>query len=133
MSAVEGQRELDAIVAHGLLNSLAVISGAASTILQYGDVMGEDDLEVLAAAIEEQSSVFTDGLQVLVRHASDTFADAATAITLAAGVAHQVGPDDRRLALDALVRRAGLVRQALDGLVRGLPPEVIALLDDARP
>jgi hypothetical protein len=132
MGVVDQQRELDAIVAHGLLNSLAVLSGAASTILQYGDVMGEDDLAVLTAAIDEQSAVFTDGLQVLVRHASETFADAATAVTLAAGVAHQLGPDDRRIALEALVRRTGLVRQALDGLVRGLPAEILELLDDSR-
>jgi K+-sensing histidine kinase KdpD len=130
---IDGQRELDAIVAHGLLNSLAVIAGAASTILQHGDAMGEDDLRVLTEAIDEQSAVFADGLQVLVRNASDTFADAATAVTLAAGVAHRVDAAGRALALDALVRRTGLVRQALDGLVRGLPPEVLELLNDALP
>jgi hypothetical protein len=131
MSVVDAQRELDAIVAHGLLNSLAVISGAASTILQYGDAMDEDDLGVLTQAIDEQSEVFTDGLQVLVRSASDVFADAATAVTLAAGVAHKLGPADRTLALEALVRRTGLVKQALDGLVRGLPAEVLDLLGDS--
>ena len=133
MSDVDSQRELDAIVAHGLLNSLAVISGAASTILQHGDALAEDDLAVLTAAIDEQSEVFTDGLHILVRHASVAFADAATAIALAAGVADHVGAEDRKLALEAVVRRTGLIRQALAGLVRGLPPEVLSLLDDARP
>lgn len=130
---VDEQREVDAVVAHGLLNSLAIISGAASTVLQYGSALGENDVRVLIAAIDEQSAVFTDGLQVLVRHASDTFADAATAVALAAGVADRLDPDDRPIALEALVNRAGILRQALDGLVRGLPAEALSLLDDARP
>lgn len=130
---MDQQRELDAIVAHGLLNSLAIISGAAATILQYGPALGEDDVRVLTAAIDEQSAVFTDGLQVLVRHATDTFADAATAIALAAGVADRLDPDDRPIALEALVNRAGVLRHVLDGLVRGLPAEILSLLDDARP
>ena len=130
---MDQQRELDAIVAHGLLNSLAIISGAAATILQYGPALGEDDVRVLTAAIDEQSAVFTDGLQVLVRHASDAFADAATAIALAAGVADHLDPEDRVIALQSLVNRSGMLRQVLDGLVRGLPAEVLSLLDDARP
>ena len=130
---MEAQRELEAIVAHGLLNSLAVISGAASTILEHGAALAEDDVRTLTNAIDEQSTIFTDGLQVVIRHASDTFADAATAVALAAGVANHVSPDERALALEALVRRSGLLRQVLDGLVRGLPDEVLALLDDTRP
>lgn len=130
---MEPQRELEAIVAHGLLNSLAIISGAAATILDHGAALGEDDVRVLTTAIDEQSTVFIDGLQVVIRHASDAFADAATAVALAAGVANHVAGGERELALDALVRRAGLLRQALDGLVRGLPDEVVALLDDSRP
>lgn len=88
---------------------------------------------MLTVAIDEQSSIFTDGLQVVVRHASDTFANAATAVALTAGVANHVASEERNLALEALVRRAGLLRQVLDGLVRGLPDEVLALLGDSRP
>lgn len=128
----DAQRELDAVVAHGLLNSLAIISGAASTILQYGSALDDADLKVLTEAIDEQSALFTDGLQVLVRSASDAFADAATAVTLAAGIANRVGAADRTMVLEALTSRTGLIRQVLDGLVRGLPAEVLSLLDDAR-
>ena len=130
---MDAQRELEAVVAHGLLNSLAVISGAAATLIEHGHALSETDVRMLTAAIDEQSSVFTDGLQMIVRHASDTFADAATAVALAAGVANHVPAEDRAVALDALVRRTGLLRQVLDGLVRGLPDEVLALLDDSRP
>lgn len=127
---MDAQRELDAVVAHGLLNSLAVISGAAHTILSYGAQMDEGDLRVLTTAIDEQSCVFTDGLQVLIRHSSEAFADAATALVLAAGTANHIGPDERQIALEALVRRTGFIRQTLNGLVRGLPPEVLSFLDD---
>lgn len=130
---MEGQRELEAVVAHGLLNSLAIISGAAATILEHGDALQEDDIRTLTQAIDDQSTIFTDGLQVVIRHATDTFADAATAVALASGVANHVDRGDRRLALEALVRRTGALRQVLDGLVRGLPEEVVSLLDDSRP
>ncbi len=129
---MDADRELEAVVAHGLLNSLAVISGSASTILQLGDALSAKDLEALTVAIDEQSTLFMDGLHVLIRSASDAFADAATAVALAAGVATQVDAADRALVLEALLRRSGLIRQALEGLVRGLPPEVLALLGDHR-
>lgn len=116
---MDADRELEAVVAHGLLNSLAVISGSASTILQLGDALSAKDLEALTVAIDEQSTLFMDGLHVLIRSASDAFADAATAVALAAGVATQVDAADRALVLEALLRRSGLIRQALEGLVRG--------------
>lgn len=130
---MDPQRDIDAVVAHGLLNSLAVISGAAATILEHGHTLAEAEVRTLTRAIDEQSVLFIDGLQVVIRHASDTFADAATAVSLAGGVADHVLAGDRELALQTLVRRAGLLRQVLDGLVRGLPPEVLTLLDDRRP
>lgn len=132
MAPSDPQRGLDAVLAHGLLNSLAIIAGAAETILQHGTALAEADVHTLTAAIEEQSLIFTDGLQVVIRQASDTFADAATAVALAAGVADHVVAGDRQLALEALVRRSALIRQVLDGLVRGLPDEVLTLLDDGR-
>ncbi len=129
---MDAQRELDAVVAHGLLNSLAVISGSAATMLEHGSALADEDVEMLTIAIDEQSEVFTDGLQLLIRQASDAFADAATAVSLAAGVARHADEAGRRLALEALVRRTVLLRQVLDGLVRGLPVEVISLLDHSR-
>ncbi|MDQ3106450.1 MAG: hypothetical protein M3Q68_01410 [Actinomycetota bacterium] len=129
---MDAQRELDAVVAHGLLNSLAVISGSAATMLEHGSALAVADVEMLTTAIDEQSEVFTDGLQLIVRQASDAFADAATAVSLAAGVARHADGAGQHLALEALVRRTVLLRQVLDGLVRGLPAEVISLLDDGR-
>ena len=125
--------ELEAIVAHGLLNSLAVLSGAASTLLAYGPSMEEDDVATLVTAIDEQSGMFTEGLKVLLEHSSIALADAATAISLGSGLCSSLEAARRAEVLATLVRRSKELKKALDGLVRGLPPEVLDLLDSLTP
>jgi hypothetical protein len=125
---MEGDRQLEAVIAHGLLNSLAVMSGAAATILAASGKLPAATRDELLAAIETQSQVFIDGLQILVREASDAFADAATAVALAARVAAHTEGDAQRVVCEALVDRTRLVGQALQGLARGLPSEVLELL-----
>jgi hypothetical protein len=125
--------ELEAIVAHGLLNSLAVMSGAAGTLLAYGQEMKEQDVDTLVAAIDSQGCVFTEGLKVLLEHSSVTFADAATAVSLGSGVCSSLSAERRGQVLDTLVRRSRELKLALDGLVRGLPTEVLELLDSLNP
>lgn len=133
LMSVSDSSELEAIVAHGLLNSLAVMSGAAGTLLTYGKELGDQDVETLVAAIDSQSCVFTEGLKVLLEHSSIAFADAATAVSLGSGVCGSVSPERRDAVLDMLVRRSRELKSALDGLVRGLPPEVLELLDSLNP
>ena len=125
--------ELEAVVAHGLLNSLAVMSGAAGTLLAYGRELGDADVDALVAAIDSQSCVFTEGLKVLLEHSSVAFADAATAVSLGSGVCGSLSADRREQVLAMLVRRSRELKSALDGLVRGLPPEVLELLDSLNP
>ena len=125
--------ELDAIVAHGLLNSLAVLSGAAGTLLAYGNAMEDEDIATLVTAIDSQSEVFTEGLKVLLEHSSVAFADAATAVSLGAAVCGSLSADRRVAVLTTLVKRSKELKSALDGLVRGLPPEVLDLLDSLTP
>ena len=125
--------DLEAVVAHGLLNSLAVMSGAAGTLLAYGSDLGDNDVETLVAAIDSQSCVFTEGLKVLLEHSSIAFADAATAVSLGSGVCGSLTAERRAQVLDMLVRRSRELKSALDGLVRGLPPEVLELLDSLNP
>lgn len=131
--SVADTSELEAIVAHGLLNSLAVMSGAAGTLLAYGSEMGADDVETLVNAIDAQSCVFTEGLKVLLEHSTVAFADAATAVSLGSGVCGSLPVERRDRVLDMLVRRSRELKSALDGLVRGLPPEVLELLDSLNP
>jgi len=125
--------ELEAIVAHGLLNSLAVLSGAAGTLLAYGSQMEEEDVMTLVTAIDEQSGVFTEGLKVLLEHSSVAFADAATAVSLGAAVCSSLPAERRAEVLATLVKRSKELKSALDGLVRGLAPEVLELLDSLTP
>jgi hypothetical protein len=125
--------ELEAIVAHGLLNSLAILSGAAGTLLAYGSAMGDGDVETLVSAIDAQSGVFVEGLKVLLEHSSVAFADAATAVSLGSAVCGSLSPERRNAVLTTLVRRSKELKAALDGLVRGLPPEVLELLDSLNP
>ena len=125
--------ELEAVVAHGLLNSLAVMSGAAGTLLAYGRDLGEADVETLVEAIDSQACVFTEGLKVLLEHSTVAFADAATAVALGSGVCGSLTADRREQVLDMLVRRSRELKSALEGLVRGLPPDVLELLDSLNP
>ena len=131
--SVADTSELEAIVAHGLLNSLAVMSGAAGTLLAYGSEMGADDVETLVNAIDAQSCVFTEGLKVLLEHSTVAFADAATAVSLGSAVCGSLSSERRAGVLAMLVRRSRELKSALDGLVRGLPPEVLELLDSLNP
>jgi len=125
----EEDRQMDAVLAHGLLNSLAVLSGAAASILAIADGRGEESgLDDLLALIDHQSEVFVDGLQLLVRQASDAFADAATAVSLAAATASKGDMSTRRLCCETLVERSQLIGRTLQAVVRGLPNEVLELL-----
>jgi hypothetical protein len=130
---VTDSSELEAVVAHGLLNSLAVMSGAAGTLLAYGSALGDSDIDTLVAAIDAQSCVFTEGLKVLLEHSSVAFADAATAVSLGSGVCGSLTAERRDQVLNMLVRRSRELKSALDGLVRGLPPEILELLDSLSP
>ena len=129
----DGPTDLEAVVAHGLLNSLAVLSGAAATLLQFGAAMDDGDVATLVEAIDAQSCVFTEGLKVLLEHSSLAMADAATAVALGSAVCSSLPGDERDRVLSTLVRRSRELRHVLDGLVRGLPPEVLDLLDSLNP
>ncbi|HUP86694.1 MAG TPA: hypothetical protein VM143_13600 [Acidimicrobiales bacterium] len=133
MAATGGTTELEAIVAHGLLNSLAVLSGAAGTLLAYGSEMDDGDIETLVSTIDSQSCLFTEGLKVLLEHSSVAFADAATAVSLSSGVCGSLTVERRDEVLLTLVRRSKELKLGLDGLVRGLPAEVLQLLDSLTP
>lgn len=125
--------ELEAVVAHGLLNSLAVMAGAAGTLLAYGSDLDDGDVDLLVGAIDAQSSVFMEGLKFLLEHSSVALVDAATAVSLGSAVCGSLPVERRRQVLDMLVRRSRELKTALDGLVRGLPAEVLELLDSLNP
>ena len=126
---ISDEVELSAIVAHGLLNTLAVISGSAATMQQFGSSMTAEQHETMIAALVSHSELFTEGLDVLLRHCSDAFADAAWTVETIGWRYRSAAPDDRLVMLERLEKETAVLRSGLQSLVRGLPPETIDLLD----
>ena len=120
---------LEAIVAHGLIGSLAVATGSASMLLR--DKTFDPTTERwLLDSISEQSILVVEGMRTILDSATQTFLDAATNVALAAGALPAIPAADRRPVLEALLRASDVLRHILGGLVRGLPPEVIEMLDE---
>jgi hypothetical protein len=121
--------ELSAIVAHGLLNTLAVIAGSAATMQRFGSTMSAEQHETMIAALVSHSELFTEGLDVLLRHCSDAFADAAWIVESIGRRFRSAPADDRQVMLERLATSTATLRSGLQSLVRGLPPDTIDLLD----
>jgi hypothetical protein len=120
---------LEAIVAHGLIGSLAVATGSASMLLRARTYDPTTE-RWLIDSIAEQSILVVEGMKTILDNATQSFLDAATNVALAAGALQDIQPDDRRPVLEALLRASDVLRQILGGLVRGLPSEVIEMLDE---
>ena len=120
---------LEAIVAHGLIGSLAVATGSASMLLR-DKTFDPTTEQWLLDSITEQSILVVEGMKTILDGTTQSFLDAATNVALAAGSLPNVAPADRRAVLEALLRASDVLRQILGGLVRGLPPEVILMLDE---
>ena len=120
---------LEAIVAHGLMGSLAVATGSASMLLR-DKTFDETTEQWLMDSIAEQSALVVEGMKTILDGAIQAFEDAATNVALAAGTLGRVAVEDRRPVLEALLRASDVLRHILGGLVRGLPPEVLEMLDE---
>ena len=127
--AVSDDGTLEAIVAHGLIGSLAVATGSASMLLKER-TFDESTERWLLDSIAEQSVLVVEGMRSIVDTATQSFGDAATKVSLAAGTLGAIEAADRRPVLEALLRASDVLRQILGGLVRGLPPEVMEMLDE---
>ena len=120
---------LEAIVAHGLIGSLAVATGSASMLLK--DKTFDPTTERwLLESISEQSVLVVEGMKTILDSATQSFVDAATNVALAAGTLPEVSAADRRPVLETFLRASDVLRHILGGLVRGLPPDVIEMLDE---
>ena len=126
---VTSERDLAAVVAHGLLNTAAVISGSAHTLRFYGERLSSDDRMAMMTALSTHSALLDEGLRVLLEHCSDPFGDAATVVALTVHTIAEVSPRDLPFVLDGLIDRIQVLTTGLQALVRGLRPEVVALLE----
>ena len=129
IEAVTDDGTLEAIVAHGLIGSLAVATGSASMLLRDRNFDPTTERWLLDSIVE-QSALVVEGMKTILDSATGSFADAATNVALAAGTLPPVPAADRRPVLEALLRASDVLRNILGGLVRGLPPEVIEMLDE---
>ena len=121
---------LEAVVAHGLIGSLAVATGSASMLLKAAGRFDEATEAWLLESIKEQATLVVEGMKTIIETATQGFLDAATNVVLSAGLLDEVEADRRGPLLEALLRSSDVLRQILGALVRGLPPEVVELLDE---
>lgn len=131
--ALVRDRELTAVVAHGLLSTCFVLSGSAFALRQFGVDLSESErgatLEMLAA----HATLLDDGLRLVIQHCSDAFADAATAVVLAARAIPFLSSGELPEVLDGLAVHLEVVASGLQSLVRGLPVDVVLFLDAQQP
>lgn len=134
---VAGNAALDAVVAHGLLGSVAVMHAAAQTLARKGEIMGEGDRTFLLDAMCLQSDLLVEGTDCLNRHLGEEILTAATAVRLAAGTLavewDRVIGDDRASMLAILDRQGDRLKTMLLRMVQGLDPEAILFLDSLAP
>ena len=124
---------LAAVVAHGLLSSVAVMHAAALTLQRLGDAVPADDRVILLDAMCEQSDLLVEGTDCLSPAVSEEIAGSAASLRLAAGILaldwDRVAVDHRASLLDVLDRHGDRLKTMLLRLVQGLEPEAIVFLD----
>jgi hypothetical protein len=133
VGTVAGDAALDAVVAHGLLSSVAVMHSAALTLGRLGDAVPTDDRTFLLESMCLQSDLLVEGTDCLTRCLGDEIVSSATAVRLAAGTLavdwDRVVGEDRADLLAILDRHGDRLKTMLLQLVQGLDPEAILLLD----
>jgi K+-sensing histidine kinase KdpD len=127
------ERDVAAVVAHGLVNTLSVITGSASTLWRHADRLGERDTALLFEGMSSNIQLFEDVLASILDECSEAFADAALTMVLAVRSFETVAPSEREEVLKAIVDRSAVLHTGLTALVRGLSRETIAALDELRP
>ena len=125
-------REMAAVVAHGLINTLSVITGSAATICHYRERLSAAEVTALLDGMSSNIRLFEDVLSTILTECSEAFAAAATTLSLAARSFHSVALVDRQGVLEAIVDRADVLHAGLSSVVRGLSPETAAALDELR-
>lgn len=126
---VGAERDVDAVIAHGLLNTLAVVTGAAHLLVDDNRGQAGDQTPMLVALMASHLDTFNEGLTALLSHCSVAFVDAGNRLALIAKTFLQLPVAERPVVLAGLLGSAATLHTGLFALVRGLPPEVVELLD----
>ena len=137
MQATERNDALDAVVAHGLLGSVAVMHAAAQTLQRLGEAVPAEDRTFLLDSMCHQSDLLVEGTDCLSATLGEQIVSSATSVRLAAGTLSaewdRVVGDRRESLLTILERHGDRLKTMLLQLVQGLDPEVILLLDSLAP
>jgi hypothetical protein len=86
--------------------------------------------EWLLDSIAEQSILVVEGMRSMLGRTTTSFLDAATKLSLAAGSLRSLPAAARRPVLETLLSASTVLRDILGGLVRGLPQEIVMMLDE---
>jgi len=124
---------LAAVVAHGLLSSVAVTHAAALTLRRVGERMDVADRIELLDAMSLQSDLLVEATTCFGHDTSHEIVGSATVVRLAARTLLDnwdvVGGETRGELLAALDRHGDRLKALLLSVVRGLDAEAIELLD----
>ena len=124
---------LAAVVAHGLLGSVAVMHAAAQTLQRLGDEVPVDDRTFLLDSMCLQSDLLVEGTDCMSASMGEEILSSAAAVRMAAGTLASswdgVVGDQRLTLLTTLDQHGDRLKTMLLRLVQGLDPEAILLLD----
>jgi hypothetical protein len=124
---------LAAVLAHGLLNSLAVVDGAALSLRRSWDRFNEEQRDDLTTLLARHGALVADqanDLPGIVAHklANHLFVVRGVSETMAAE-GRFLPDEDRERLLDVLTRQSAQAASVLASVVRGLPPGAHIVLD----
>jgi hypothetical protein len=125
---------ISAVVAHGLLNSLAVVKGGTAALARAWDELpAEHRRDALEMALS-QAELMADGLDALPSHTRHRLANH---LFVVRGVCETLIRESELLPaaeradlLGVVQRQAGHAAGVLEGVARALPTEVQSLLND---
>jgi hypothetical protein len=125
---------ISAVVAHGLLNSLAVVTGGTSVLARAWDSLSAEKRREVTEMALSQAELMADGLDALPSTARHRLANH---LFIVRGVCETLMREgeglpaaDREHLLGVVKRQASQAAVVLEGVARALPAEVQALLSE---
>jgi hypothetical protein len=124
---------LAAVIAHGLLNSLAVVKNGVVTLTEVWEALSADERATLTEGVLSQAEVMADGLDLLPDMPRHRLANHLFVLRRACETLIRDGrflsAAERADLLTVVHRQADCAAEVLHGVVRSLPPEVLVVLD----
>ena len=121
-----------AVVAHGLLNTLAVLTLAAGTLTSSRERVTPAVQDELVSTIVRQCAVLGDAIIFVLPTGPEAFNIAAAGIVASGLLMAAVSRHPSDEMLGDLIADCAVVAAGLDDIVRGLPAEIVEFLDSLR-